>query len=93
MSDTVIVWLDGKMLGLAVPHRSNATDKKDKYEEDLAFGAREALEEARRWRGVDLMMVALRPIAEHFEVDRGELLGSWARHYGPTLMIDRARLR
>ena len=95
-SDTVRV---GPVDFPAAP-RSTAQNPAHRAEEDLAFGARDTLEDI-RLHGLEfaarqgrlglwdtwqaLLMDAVKPVARHFQVDADALLEGWVRHYGPGL--------
>lgn len=68
--------------------KSDARDPQMRQEEDLAFGARGTLEDIRVRYGIDMMMAALRQVAEHFEVDREQLIRGWVKHYGPGFLVE-----
>lgn len=84
--------------GMAFPARphSDAPDAQDCAEEDLAFAARDTLEDIRRSRSLPVgfdcwqafFCTAAKVVAKHYGVGYDALCEEWARHYGLTVLTE-----
>jgi hypothetical protein len=90
-TDAIVVPFDGKEYAMCPEPRSDASDEKDRAEENLHFGANPTLERIRRTYGVPMMMHAAIYVARYYGCHKDELLELWAKHYGPGFVVDALR--